>query len=151
MNIAKQYYLQLKSCAILSISFFTVCSIGCPAVSSLEQTNRSDGFTLPSRNIYCLYSPDETNMALRCDIASGLVPQPKAPCELDRTGIYLGKNTRAVPTCAGDTVAGNYPVLKYGRTWTQNGLKCTATTSGLTCKNSKNHGFFLSKQKWRVY
>lgn len=121
-----------------------------PAVS-LAREDTAIGFVTPSKNIYCLYLPDNPEMTLRCDIVSGLVPLPKTACELDRTGVFLGKSGAAAPTCAGDTVAGNYPVLNYGKTWTRQGITCTSKTDGLTCRNSRKHGFFLSKRKWVVY
>jgi hypothetical protein len=120
-------------------------------VASLAEENTATGFFTPSKNIYCLYLPDNPVMTLRCDIASGLIPQPPA-CGLDRTGVFLGKSGAAAPTCAGDTIYDrNYPILKYGRTWKRQGITCTSKIAGLTCQNSRKHGFFLSKRKWVVY
>jgi hypothetical protein len=135
----------------LSLGVISAIAIDCLPAMSIEQSGNIEGFILPSRNIYCLYFPDGNNTTLRCDLRSGLIPRPKAACDLDYTGISLGKKGRARPTCAGDTAFGNYPVLNYGRTWTRQGIKCTASTNGLTCRNSRNHGFFLSKQKWSAY
>lgn len=135
-------------CLLWVVSTWTLLSV--PAVSFAAK-NTSEGFVLPSKNIYCLYLPDNPEMILRCDIMSGLVPPPNIVCKLDLTGVFLSKNGKAAPTCAGDTVAGNYPVLKYGKTWTHQGITCTAKTQGLACQNLQKHGFFLSKRKWVVY
>ncbi len=151
MNNTKKCLRKLTYFHVLSMGIFGAISIDCLPAFSLKQSDMADGFILPSGNIYCLYLPDEHNVTLRCDIRSGLIPQPKGACDLDRTGIFLGKNGKAAPTCAGDTVAGNYPVLKYGRTWTRRGIKCVAKENGLSCQNTQRHGFFLSKQKWLVY
>jgi hypothetical protein len=116
---------------------------------ALENGLNSKSFLLPSGNIACTLWDERY---LRCDLRSGLNPQPKSPaCELDWTGISLDRTTKAQPTCAGDTVFGSYPVLNYGRTWSRAGIKCTAKTSGLTCTNYRKHGFFLNRSQWQVY
>ena len=80
------------------------------------------GFRTPSKNIVCghlraAYGSPET---LRCDIFSGLRPEPRRACDLDWTGISMRVNRRAGPTCAGDTVNDpSFRVLPYGRTWSK--------------------------------
>jgi hypothetical protein len=63
-------------------------------------------FQTPSKNIGCLYSTglDRRPAYLRCDVLSGLKPQPRRACELDWTGYTLLLRGVAWPTCAGDTV-----------------------------------------------
>ena len=41
-------------------------------------------FQMPSRNIHCAYIPPAAGSrgALRCDILSGLRPEPKSACQL---------------------------------------------------------------------
>ncbi|MGZ8739995.1 MAG: DUF6636 domain-containing protein [Gaiellaceae bacterium] len=43
------------------------------------------------------------------------------------------------------------PVLRYGRSWTWHGIRCTSRRTGLTCKNPSGHGFVLSRQLQRVF
>jgi hypothetical protein len=88
----------------------------------------------------------------RCDLLSGLKPEPARRCDVDWTGASMGLRGRAGPTCAGDTVYDQRgAVLAYGRTWTRAGLRCTSRATGLTCRNRDGHGFFLSRERWRVF
>jgi hypothetical protein len=56
----------------------------------------------------------------------------------------------------GDTVAPspdeNVPVLAYGKS-RKFGTKmtCTSRRTGLTCRNTRDHGFFLSRERIRVF
>jgi Family of unknown function (DUF6636) len=117
--------------------------------STSGQPLRSEVFRMPSRNIYCMRFKD----ALRCDVLSGLVPEPSGDCELDWTGMFLVASSRRVgPECAGDTVAqSDAPVLNYDTEWTGNGLSCDSHESGLVCWNSWGRGFTLSSEEWRTF
>ena len=113
-----------------------------------------EAFRTPSGNIYCGYLPRSgpSPASLRCDIRSGLSPEPRRRCELDWTGLGLGPTGRGYAVCAGDTVAvQGARVLAYGATWRRNGLSCGSTREGLTCLNRNRHGFFLSRARWRVF
>jgi uncharacterized protein DUF6636 len=107
-------------------------------------------FRTPSKNIGCVYSTGPAY--LRCDVLSGLKPEPRGKCELDWTGLELAPTGRARPTCAGDTAYDNRsPILGYGKTWKRGGLRCVSRTTGLTCRNRSGHGFVLSRKAWRVF
>ncbi len=85
---------------------------------------------------------------LRCDILSGLKPEPRGRCELDWTGVAMGTG-KAGPACAGDTVYDlKAPVLGYGRTWRRGPFTCLSMRVGLSCSNRSGHGFFLSRESW---
>ena len=43
------------------------------------------------------------------------------------------------------------PTLAYGRTWSWHGFRCNSATTGLTCRNTSGHGFFLSRESQRVF
>lgn len=89
---------------------------------------------------------------LRCDILSGLRPEPARLCEGDWTGVSMLETKRAGAVCAGDTVYDrSAPVLGYGRAWVRNGFRCVSRRSGLTCTNRRSNGFFLSRERWRVF
>jgi hypothetical protein len=104
-------------------------------------------FQMPSHNIGC----GVDSGVLRCDILSGLKPEPTQSCELDWTGVVLEGDRGAQPECAGDTVYdASAPVLKYGETWAREGISCTSTQEGLDCKNAGGHGFHLARQAWSV-
>jgi Family of unknown function (DUF6636) len=105
-------------------------------------------FRLPSGNIACGYATDFGPVTLRCDILSGMKPRPRGRCELDWTGLSMGRGT-ARPTCAGDTVYDpKAPVLKYGSIWKRGPFTCVSLLIGLSCTNRTGHGFFLSKERW---
>jgi hypothetical protein len=104
-------------------------------------------FQMPSKNIGCLLGGG----FLRCDILSGLNPEPDTGCELDWTGIVLGRTGPAEPQCAGDTVYDrNAPVLAYGSTWRRSGFACESSESGLRCTNPAGESFKLAREGWTV-
>jgi hypothetical protein len=104
-------------------------------------------FQMPSHNVGC----GVDSGVLRCDILSGLKPEPTKPCELDWTGIVLDAESAAQPECAGDTIFDqSAPVLGYGETWSRDRLTCVSRQSGLECKNSAGHGFTLARESWSV-
>jgi hypothetical protein len=103
---------------------------------------------MPSRNIGCGFDVG----VLRCDILSGLQPEPGGPCELDWTGIVLEAEAPAAPQCAGDTIyEASAPVLAYGETWSRAGITCVSTRSGLDCRSAAGHGFKLARAAWIVF
>jgi hypothetical protein len=107
-------------------------------------------FRMPSGNIGCAFVA--RGASLRCDILSGLRPEPRGRCELDWTGLNVAATGRARPTCAGDTaVDRRAPVLRYGRSWRRGGVTCLSRTIGLRCRNRAGHGFFLSRERWRLF
>jgi hypothetical protein len=111
-------------------------------------------FQMPSRNIGCGYASASSGVGayLRCDVLSGLNPKPRRNCMLDWTGLSLSASGRGRPNCAGDTIySRSAPVLRYGRTWKRGPFTCTSRRTGVTCRNSRGHGFFLARDRWRVF
>jgi hypothetical protein len=108
-------------------------------------------FRTPSGNIGCVYASGlGPGPSLRCDIRTGLRPRPPKPrgCDLDWGDSYeLGRTGRAHVTCHGDTaILPRARVLRYGTSWTRSGFVCTSRVSGLQCRNTSDHGFFMSRQ-----
>jgi hypothetical protein len=102
-------------------------------------------FQTPSRNIGCLLGGG----VLRCDILSGLNPEPETACELDWVGLVLGRNGPAEPQCAGDTVYDQHaPTLAYGGTWRRSGFACASSESGLRCTSPMGESFKLAREGW---
>jgi hypothetical protein len=103
-------------------------------------------FKMPSRNIGCALGGG----LLRCDIRSGLAPQPSASCEGDWGGVTLAAHGPAKPLCASDTVYDDSaPTLDYGSVWGGGGVTCLSAESGLQCSSAPGrHTFFLSRQSW---
>ena len=122
----------------------------------VSATGALPGFRMPSRNIGCLLEPPlpgaTSKPVLRCDILSGLKPEPRRRCELDWTGISLGVTGRARPTCAGDTAYDRRTrILAYGATWRRAGITCRSRRTGLRCTNRSGHGFVLARERWRIF
>jgi len=108
-------------------------------------------FLTPSGNIGCGYENGLESASLRCDIASGLKPRPRRPkgcVHLNWGDSYSMNDTgRVIVTCHGDTVIiRGSKVLGYGKRWSGGGFVCWSRTSGLRCRNTSHHGWFLSRR-----
>ena len=142
----KKIVFLVTSTSIMSLSLSQV-SIAAPK-----------GFKTPSGNMFCelLEGGDTSTNSLRCEIASSLKPQPPQPypgyCSFDwGRGLMLPATSKPEILCISDPIADpNKSVLSYGKTWNNGGFKCVSQKTGLTCTNSNNIGFFLSREKWRV-
>jgi hypothetical protein len=107
-------------------------------------------FQTPSRNMACLFASQAARRPayLRCDILTGLKPEPKRPCELDWTGLGLTVRGRAYPVCAGDTVyTRDARVLRYGERWSRGPFTCLSRRAGLRCTNARGRGFVLARAR----
>jgi uncharacterized protein DUF6636 len=118
-------------------------------------TRACDDFATPSGNIKCFAAPYNGGY-VECVIASGLVPVPTSPpCDLDRPGLVVGTSGSARPSCRGDPTPAvldkRIPALPYDDVWEGFGVHCISQTSGLTCVNGDGHGFFLSRERWRLF
>ena len=104
-------------------------------------------FQMPSRNIGCLFD----FRRLRCDILSGLEPEPEEACDFDWVGIDIGITGPAAPNCGSDTVYdAGAPTLEYGETWSRGGIVCESDESALTCTNRDGSEFTLARGSWSV-
>ena len=113
-------------------------------------------FRTPSGNISCAYASGLGSPAfLRCDIRSHLHPAPKPRRCVE--GVYgesvgMSRTSRAAVLCISDTVVSpGARVLAYGASWSRSGFRCVSRATGLTCTNTRGHGWFLSRESWRVY
>ncbi len=105
-------------------------------------------FQTPSRNVGCLFSPARARRPayLRCDILSGIEPEPDRPCRLDWTGFAMNARGPAYLVCAGDTVyARTARVLRYGKRWKRGPFTCVSRRTGLGCANRSDRGFVLAR------
>lgn len=116
-------------------------------------TGRLTSFNTPSGNIGCI----AFGQYLRCDIAhkSWQAPRVQSPCRLVRGDSLTMRGTgRPVWTCHGDTALaprGSRRALAYGTRWQRGPFSCTSRITGLTCTNRQGHGFFLSRQSYRLF
>jgi hypothetical protein len=123
------------------------------AASISAQTATYVPFRTPSGNIACAAS--DAPVALRCDIRSGLRPTPprRSNCPVDfGDSVGMGKRGRPYLVCHGDTVIDpRARVVRYGSSIRVLGFKCTSRTTGLTCANASGHGWFLSRERYRLF
>jgi hypothetical protein len=102
-------------------------------------------FQMPSRNIGCALSAG----VLRCDILSGLKPEPEEACDFDWVGMVLPREGAAEPNCGSDAVyEGEAPTLAYGGTWRRAGFACESREAGLSCTSPSGRGFTLARASW---
>lgn len=107
-------------------------------------------FTTPSKNIGCL--GDRT--FLRCDIVRTTVKPPPKPrsCEFDWGNAFgLGPKSRGRRLCVSDSALGGRRILRYGQTLRTGRIVCRSRREGLTCTNPSGHGFFLSRQRIKLF
>lgn len=143
MTKTKHHY-ALRSILVLSVAVAAL-SAAAPAEA---KALRSRNFQTPSKNIGCHLGGG----VLRCDILSGLNPEPKRDCELDWVGLLLRNQHRALANCAGDTVyKEKAPVLRYGHVWRSDRIRCISRTTGLRCDNASGYGFKLSREDWKRF
>jgi Family of unknown function (DUF6636) len=125
------------------VTVTNVSTVTAPGVADHDYAR----FQMPSHNVGC----ELQSGVLRCDILSGLRPEPAEACQLDWTGAVLEAQGAAQPECAGDTVYdASSPVLEYGETWSREGLSCLSLAAGLECRNNEGHGFKLARASWSV-
>jgi hypothetical protein len=107
-------------------------------------------FRTPSGNIGCYVD----RSYIRCDIgqtAAKAPPQP-ASCELDYGNAFeMGRSGRPRRICHGDTVLGARRVLAYGQTLRSGAFTCMSRPAGLTCRNAAGRGWFLSRERVRLF
>jgi hypothetical protein len=102
-------------------------------------------FQMPSGNVGCLFGFER----LRCDILSGLDPEPAEACDFDWVGVDMGVTGAAAANCGSDTVYdAGAPTLAYGSTWGRSGIVCESSQGGLRCTNGEGHELTLARGSW---
>jgi hypothetical protein len=123
---------------------------------------RLPGFRSPSKNIKCLFVPGGRSMMLcqiaHADYARKLEAYCAAPSiGVDWGGFSLGPTKKGSVVCTGgvlydpDTQHPSYVTLPYGHVWRHGAFTCWSRVTGVTCRNRKGHGLFVSRQTWRVW
>ena len=111
-------------------------------------------FMTPSQNIGCYLSAKN----VRCDIRErdwSPPPEPKYCIKFGvdwGQGIGVGQHKKAEFVCAGDTTLGGPGLLGYGQTAQRPPFICLSTQAGIACENSDtDHGFFLARERYKIY
>ncbi|HEY4348515.1 MAG TPA: hypothetical protein VGM80_13085 [Gaiellaceae bacterium] len=118
------------------------------------------GFVLPSGNIGCAVTADDTagtgKPTVHCGIKSGVTDDrwQKDGCLSPGTWqMRLDSNFRASEGC--DPLTASAPagsrVLAYGTSASFGGVRCSSAFTGLTCQNHDGSGFFLSRAAQRSF
>lgn len=133
-----------------------VVAIAGAGLATFSVTANADvSFKTPSNNIGCY----GTSTEVRCDIRTSSAKRPPKPrsCRADwGTAFELTRTGRGHGRCVSDSAL-PYPgsgmrTLRYGTSIrVNNRITCTSRTTGLTCRNTRGHGFLLSKTKIRLY
>ena len=83
---------------------------------------------------------------------------PGADAErVDWHGFTLTATRPATIVCSGGilynpaTQRPSYVTLAYGSTWRRGVFTCVSRVTGVTCTSRTGHGFFVSRQSWRVW
>ena len=124
--------------------------------ASSDQDNGLPGFRTPSDNIHCMLDNLEaTAIKVRCDIREiDRTPPRPSSCDGDYGHAFAiaANGEQGERWCVGDTTYDpSHPVLEYGQVWQMKGFTCRSEQTGLTCFNSKQHGFMLSRSVQKVF
>jgi hypothetical protein len=145
--------------AILSAALLASIVAGSGSASS---TVVLPGFKSPSGNIKCLYLPGPP-AAVWCSIGhAGYSKKLTAYCAQPRIGVdwagfSLGTKSKGGIECTGgvlydpQTQHPSYATLAYGKTWRYGAFTCSSATAGVTCRNPKGHGVFVSRESYRLF
>ncbi len=111
-------------------------------------------FRSPTGNIGCIVASG----IARCDLRKRDWPLPdrpgNCPTEVDYgQGLQVGRTGRGRVVCAGDTTLDPTATkLGYGTQSVVGPFTCVSQEAGMTCTNTRTgHGFFLSRQAYRVF
>ncbi len=111
-------------------------------------------FQTPSGNIRCGMFKSGGKWSMRCDVLSHdwVAPGPN-PC--GGTGDYgssvgMGGNGRAKFVCVSDAMDSGR-TLTYGTSLTYGPFFCKSRPKGLKCYNGRGHGWFLSRESYRLF
>ena len=124
------------------------------------------GFRSPTGNIRCFLLSVPTGNLLcsiqRADYSKTLQdrclnPHGQKGAGVDWHGFLLPAAKRGEVNCSGgilynpDTQRPTYVNLAYGKTWRHAGLTCASRATGITCRNARGHGIFVSRGAWRTW
>lgn len=118
--------------------------------TSLVDVTSPTWFSTPTGNISCAVMADSA----RCDIVDRAWAPPTRPtdCPLDWGSSLVVSVTQAGKfACNSDTVFRPEVPMPYGRRVTNGAMSCDVVAEGVTCRSSAGHGFFLSKESYRLY
>lgn len=121
-----------------------------PALPELRMTF----FQTPSGNIRCGMFKASGRWSMRCDIYdhAWVAPPRRTPCGYGDYGSSVGMGRKGSPRflCVSDAMDGGR-TLKYGTTIKYGPYFCRSRPKGLKCYNARGHGWFLSRETYRLF
>lgn len=110
-------------------------------------------FRSPTGNIGCVM----LDGTARCDILRRVWKPPPRPASCSKEvdfgqGLEVGRSRKGTFVCAGDTALD--PIsspLRHGEASEEGGFLCASVSQGMFCDAPDGHGFFISRQRYRVF
>jgi len=151
--------------AVLAVAAVLAAIAASPVAADSSTAVRSGYLRTPSGSVYCDYLYGGATKAyryVRCGFRGSLVPpepKPRGGCRVvDYVGnrVVLHQTGRGTTEpCAGDAGPFADPqaarTVPLGKTWHGGPFSCTSSKTGMTCRNSGGHGFFLARRHWRLF
>ncbi len=131
----------------------TTATTGATATTPPGPVETFSSFRSPTGNIGCVMGSG----SVRCDLSErDWSPPPSPPgCNLDygQGAEVSTAGGHGHLVCAGDTALNpSAPALAYGRVTARGGLHCLSRETGMTCTDTAtDHGFFISRQSYRLF
>lgn len=150
----------MKTLRALLIVGAVTATVG--AATATAAPVRGAHFTSPSRNIDCRIDPAgpaSVTCYVKRDRWRSTKPKPRS-CRLAwfPTEVRLVQRTTRIGGCRGDIgpmcLRGNpCTVLRYGKRITVKSIRCTSTTTGVTCRRTtgRRQGFKIARERVTVY
>jgi hypothetical protein len=103
---------------------------------------RERDFQTPSKHIRCAaFSSGGPGAFLRCDLLF----------LNDRAALLRARGRARIVTVTDAVASPAAPVLAYGHRLRFGPFRCTSRRTGLTCRSRRGHGFFVSRERRRVF
>jgi hypothetical protein len=120
---------------------------------------RGGAFKSPSRNIGCLAYLGPTNKPIMtCSLRELDTEPPASPHKCPYTtypgdSFHLFGRGRGHWTCSRPSKFGEPSdmILRYGRLWERRPFTCRSLPIGVRCWNLDGHGFFLSRERQKLF
>jgi hypothetical protein len=111
-----------------------------------------EGIQTPSKNIGCIVALEAGYSSMRCAISEYDNPPPKRPNDCDWEWgniVFLPPDFPGGWECSGEIFHPDHPLitLAYGKTWRRGAFECRSLRTGLRCRNIRDYGLFLSRER----
>jgi hypothetical protein len=141
------------------LAVICLLGVGSPAGAA----TRLPGVRTPSRNIGCLLVPGRSPSLLCSLTRAGYSARLQSQCMtpggagVDWHGFTLSSTGKGLLNCSGGSLVNlatqrpSYSTLAYGHVRRLGPFACSSSRAGLTCRNGRGHGLFISRESWRAW